>query len=214
MLWELLSVVLLLTFLGINILVWFVRVGGKLAGITLRKALRVEVPGNEKKGIERIFTPIWILIGLWASFKVRWDFLAMLFAFLAFRSGANITRTLVYSIHDGKILEDYTGDSRVLSLLSRAVRASLLLEGLFVLAFGLAYKAISVTARPGGLSRGPFIIELWLAGLVFGVFFGWLIARNNRGILLENQIAVVSFFAGKKGREKADELGRKVKLKR
>ncbi len=214
MLWELLSAVLLLTFLGINLWLWLIKAVGKLAGITVKKVLRVEVPGNEKKGLERIFTPIWILIGLWASFKVRWDILAMLFAFLAFRSGANVARALVYSVHDGKVLERYTGDSRVLSLIGKAARASLLLEGVFVLAFGLAYKAISVTARPGGLSRGPFIIELWLAGLGFGAFFGWLIARNNRGILLENQIAVVSFFAGKKGREKADELGRKVKLKR
>lgn len=214
MLWELLSAVLLLTFLGINLWLWLIKVVGVLAGITVRKALRVEVPGNEKKGLERLFTPIWMLIGLWASLKVRWDLLAMLFAFFAFRSGVNVSRTLVYSVHDGKILEEYTGDSRVLSLIGKAAKASLLLEGVFVLAFGLAYKAISVTARPGELSRGPFILELWLAGLGFGAFFGWLIARNNRGILLENQIAVVSFFAGKKGREKADELGRKVKLKK
>ncbi len=214
MLWELLSVVLLLTFLGINILVWFVRVGGKLAGITLKKALRVDVPKNERKRLERLFTLFWVLIGLWASLRVRWDFLSMLFAFLAFRSGANVTRTLVYSVHDGRVLEEYTDDSRVLSLLGRAVRANLLLEGIFVLAFALAYKTISLTARPSALSRGPFIVELWFAGLAFGAFFGWLIARNNRGVLLENQIAVVSFFAGKKGREKADELGRKVKLRR
>jgi len=214
LLWELLSAVLLLTFLGINLWLWLIKVVGVLAGITVRKALRVEVPGNEKKGLERLFTPIWMLIGLWASLKVRWDLLAMLFAFFAFRSGVNVSRTLVYSVHDGKILEEYTGDSRVLSLIGKAAKASLLLEGVFVLAFGLAYKAISVTARPGELSRGPFILELWLAGLGFGAFFGWLIARNNRGILLENQIAVVSFFAGKKGREKADELGRKVKLKK
>ncbi|ASJ06304.1 hypothetical protein A3L08_02635 [Thermococcus pacificus] len=213
MLWELLSLVLLLIFLGINVMSWFIRIGGKLAGVTLRKALRVDVPRNEKKGLERLFTLIWVAIGLWASFKVRWNYLAMLFAFLAFRSGANITRTLVYSIHDGKVLEKYAGDSRALSLLSRAVRASLLLEGLFVFAFGLAYKAISMTARPGEFSRGLFILELWLAGLVFGALFGWLIARNNRGILLENQIVVVYFFAGKKGREKVNEFGRKVKLR-
>jgi hypothetical protein len=202
MLTEVLSILLLLAFLGVNLTVTGLRIGGRLAGITLKRLMKVEVPRNEKKGIERLFTPLWILIGLWGAWQVRWSVLAMLFAFLAFRSGANVSRILVYSIHDSRIIERYTSEGRILKLLGKAVKWSLTLEGTFILAFALAYKAISVTTGPTGSSRGGLILWLWLSGLLFGLLFGWFIARNNDGILLENEIAIVSFFAGKKGQEK------------
>jgi len=202
---ELTALLLLSVFLILNLLMAVVRITGRLAGATLRKTLRIEVPRNEKKNLERLFTIVWVGVGLYGAWKVRWDVLAMAFAFLAFRGGANVSRTLVYSVHDGRIIEESTGERGALRILGRAVRISLLLDGLFVVAFALLYKALSTTANPSGGSKALFILTLWLAGLLFGAAFGWFIARNNRGILLENQIAVVGFFTGKKGKEKTEE---------
>ena len=201
---SLLSYLLLLVFLGINLWLSILRITSRIAGKFLTKAFRINLPPNEKKTMERLFTVIWLAVGIYGALKVRWDILAMVFAFLAFRSGANVSRTLVYSIHDGKIIEKHVRDSRALGIMSRAVRISLLLEGLFVIAFALAYKVLSTTAGPAKGSASIFIVELWILGLVFGVVFGWMIARNNEGILLENQMAVVWFFTGKKGREKTE----------
>jgi len=201
---SLLSYLLLLVFLGINLWLSILRITSRIAGKFLTKAFRINLPPNEKKTMERLFTVIWLAVGIYGALKVRWDILTMVFAFLAFRSGANVSRTLVYSIHDGKIIKKHVRDSRALGIMSRAVRISLLLEGLFVIAFALAYKVLSTTAGPAKGSASIFIVELWILGLVFGVVFGWMIARNNEGILLENQMAVVWFFTGKKGREKTE----------
>ncbi|WP_297505008.1 hypothetical protein [Thermococcus sp.] len=210
---EILALVFLTAFLFINLSLMLMRVFGSLAGMTWRKVLRLDIPKNEKKGWERAFTLIWLAIGTWAVLKL-WDWsltglVASLFGFLAFRSGANIARTLVYGLHDQRIIEEYTEDSRLLGIVGTATKLSILLETVFVVAFTLAYKALSVTLSPGGMSANTFILSLWLAGLAFGALFGWFIARNNRGILLQNAIAVVGFFATRKGKKKTDEtIGR------
>ena len=195
---KVMAILLLLAFFFMNLALM-------MAGITLRRTFRIDVPGNQKKTLERLFTPVWIIVGLYGAWKVRWDYLAMLFAFLAFRSGANVSRTLVYSIHDGRIIERYTSDDRVFGILEKAVKVSLLLEGMFIVAFALAYKALSLTTTSTGTSTTLFVMALWLAGFVFGAIFGWFMARNNDGILLEDQITVVLLFAGKKGKEKTIE---------
>ena len=206
MLREIASLMLLLIFIGINIAVGLGRLFGRFAGVTLRRALGVDLPENEKKGWERLFTLVWLPIGLWAFFKLwSWSVsgvIGAIFGFLAFRSGANLTRSLVYSIHDRKIVEEH-GEGRLLSVIGKATGLSVLLEGTFAFSFALAYKLLSATITPGR-SANQFILLLWLGGLAFGLFFGWFIAMNNRGILLRNAILVVGFFAAKKGKTKVD----------
>lgn len=205
MLAKVMAILLLLALFFMNLALMMARLMSKLAGITLRRTFRIDVPGNQKKTRERLFTLICVVVGIYGVWKVRWDYLAMLFAFLAFRSGANVSRTLVYSIHDGRIIERYISDDRVFGILGKAVKVTLLLEGMFIVAFALAYKALSLTTTSTGTSTTLFVMALWLAGFVFGAIFGWFIARNNDGILLEDQITVVLLFAGKKGKEKTIE---------
>lgn len=212
---EVLALILLTAFLLISIFLMLIRVFESLAGMTWRKTFRIEIPENEKKGLEKIYTPIWIAVGAWAFLKLwNWNLAgagASLFGFLAFRSGANITKTLIYGLHDKKIIEEYTEDSRVMRIIGKVTKLSLLLESAFVVAFALAYKALSMNLSPGGMSSNTFILSLWLTGLAFGLFFGWLIASNNRGILLKNAIATVGFFTTKTGKKKGVETVKKAK---
>ena len=209
---EIAALMLLLAFIGINIAVGLGRLFGRFAGVTLRRVLGVDLPENEKKGLERLFTLVWVPIGIWAFLRLwNWSVSGIagaVFGFLAFRSGANLTRTLVYSIHDRKILEEH-GEGRLLSVIGKATGLSVLLEGTFAFSFALAYKLLSATITPGR-SANQFILLLWLGGLAFGLFFGWFIARNNKGILLRNAILVVGFFAAKKGKSKVDGTVEKV----
>ncbi|NJE00358.1 hypothetical protein [Thermococcus sp. JdF3] len=212
MLRELFAFLFLTAFLFINLSLMLMRAFGSLTGMAWRKVLRLEVPENEKKGIERLYTLVWIAVGAWAFWKLwgaSWS--AAFFGFLAFRSGANITRTLVYGLHDQRVIEEYTEDSTVLGIIGMATKLSILLETIFVVAFALAYKAFSVTLSPNGMSANTFILSLWFSGLAFGLLFGWFIARNNRGILLQNAIATVGFFATKKGKKKTDETVKRAK---
>ncbi len=213
MLSEILSLLLLGLFLIFNALVLFARTVGSLTGMAWRKVLRLDLPENEKKGWERLYTLVWLAVGLWAFWKLwGWNpvrVMAAVFGFLAFRSGANVTRVLVYGLHDRKIVEEH-GGGKVLGVVARATGLSLLLETVFILAFALAYKALSIALKPG-FGANTFILYLWLSGLLFGLLFGWFIAKNNRGILLRNAIATVGFFALRKGKRKADETVDAVK---
>ncbi|WP_258083361.1 hypothetical protein [Thermococcus thermotolerans] len=209
---EIFAFVFLMAFLFLNLAVILMRTFGSIAGMTWRKVLTLEIPENEKKGIERIYTLVWIAVGIWAFWKL-WgaSWAAAFFGFLAFRSGANITRTLVYGLHDQRVIEEYTENSRLLGIIGTATKLTIMLETVFVVAFALAYKAFSVTLSPNGMSANTFILSLWILGLVFGLLFGWFIARNNRGILLQNAIAIVGFFATKKGKKKTEKTVEKAR---
>jgi hypothetical protein len=215
MLRELLSLLFLVTFLLINIGMTFMRVFRSLTGMAWRKVLRLDIPENEKKNLEKLYTVVWLMVGGWALVKLwGWSatrITAALFGFLAFRSGANVTKTLIYSLHDRRTIEEYTGDSNVLEIIGTATKLSLLLETVFVVAFTLAYKALSVTINTTGTRANTFIIYLWLLGLVFGLLFGWFIAKNNRGILLRNAITTVWFFTARTGKKKAEKTVKKAK---
>ncbi len=214
MLLELLSLFLLSLFIIFSVVVLFARTVGSLTGMAWRTVLRLDLPENEKRGWERLYTLIWLAVGLWA-FITLWGWSLMriagaIFGFLAFRSGANVTRTLVYGLHDRRIIKEQGSGGTVLGVVARATELSLLLETVLVLAFALAYKALSVAIRPG-VGVNTFIVYLWLSGLLFGLLFGWFIARNNRGILLRNAIATVGFFTIRKGKSKAGKTVEAVK---
>ncbi len=175
----------------------------RMAGKILKAVLKIEVPKNEKKSLERLYTPLWIIIGLWAFWKLKdRTLLGAFFGLLAFRSGANITRLLVYSKHDAKILTEMA-EGKILDLLGRAIKLSLLLEAAFPLALVLAYKTLSAVTLSGG-SVGRFLLELWSAGAIFGLLFGYIIARNNRGLLLEDSIDTLIFIMAARGKKKAE----------
>ncbi|WP_457751474.1 hypothetical protein [Thermococcus sp.] len=214
MLREFLSFFLLSAFVLLNITISLWRLFGRFTGITLRKSLGLNLPENEKKSWERLFTVVWLFVGIWAFFKLwSWSvtgIMSAIFGFLAFRSGANVTKALVYSLHDREIVKEHSRDSRALSIIGTATGLSLLLEGLFIFSFALAYKVLSTTLN-SGTRVNFFILILWIGGLIFGLVFGWFIAKNNRGILMENAISTVGFFATKKGKEKGEEATKKVK---
>ncbi|NJE79682.1 hypothetical protein E3E34_11355, partial [Thermococcus sp. GR4] len=71
---SIVSLFLLLAFLGVNLWLSFTRLMKRVTGKLFRRALRVDLPENEKKTLERLFTPIWIAVGLYGAWKVRWDY--------------------------------------------------------------------------------------------------------------------------------------------
>jgi len=208
---RILSPLILLIFIGINIWLSFIRFTAKITGKLARKALRIELPENEKRTLEKFFTPTWVAAGLYTAWLVRGNPLAVPFAFLSFRSGASVARLLVYSRHDWKILKNLRG--MFLGTLARATGLGLLIEGTYLSALALAYKALSALSTSRG-PAGALILEAWLLGLLFGSAFSWLVARNNGGILLRDQIALVLLFAGKKTVEKTEEKFELIKSKK
>ncbi len=186
--------------------------GMKIFGKAARKTLRIELPENEKKAYEKFFTLIWIIIGVWAFWQVKEiTLLGAVLAFLAFRSGGNISKALIYRIHDVRIVKEHTSDSRILEAIGKVTQLSLLLEGLLIFSFALLYKVISTMLNGGHVNH--LIILLWFGGLIAGAVFGLFIAKNNRGVLTKDGIIVVLFFMGKKSRDTMITVAGKTKQK-
>ncbi|ASJ01594.1 hypothetical protein [Thermococcus gorgonarius] len=207
---------LLLIFIGLNLMLLMARTMAGLGSAAWKKLFRVEVPENEKKSYELLQTAAWIVAGVWGFWKLRSaSLLAAFLAFFAFRSGLNVSKTLIYTLHDQKVVREHYIEGRLLSVIGTASAVSLLLEGLFVVTMAVAYKALSAVTQ-SGIGAGNLVLYLWLSGLAFGAASALLVARNNRGILMKNALPIVVFFSArtgkkkvKKGVEKSKEITRK-----
>jgi len=208
---KLIALFLLLVFLGLNAMIAIARLTMGLGSSLWRRIFRIEIPENEKKGYEIVYTIIWIGVGLWAFWKLKnASLFGAVLGFLTFRSGANLSKTLVYTIHDQRIVREYSNEGRLLSIIGNASTLSLLIEVLFVVTLGVAYKTLSATLK-SGMSAGNFLLYLWAAGFLFGLLFGWFMGRNNRGILLSNAFPIVVFFSARAGKKKAESGLKKTK---
>ncbi len=210
MLERLLSTILLTVFLLMNLATLvmkpFVGAGTRL----WKRILGVDIPKDDERSYGWLHTLTWIAVGVWAVWKLRSaGVLAEFFGFLSFRSGANVTRTLVYGLHDQGILKEYS-EGGILSLIGNVMKFSLLMETVFMASIALAYKTLSITEGPR-ISAGGFILSLWVAGLIFGLVFGWFTTRGHRGVLLQNVAPVVLFFSARTGKNRTDKIKGKVR---
>lgn len=209
------SLALLSVFLGLNVMVGVARFTVGIGSSVWRRVLRVEIPENEKKGYEILYTVIWIAIGLWAFWKLKdKTLLGAVLSIFTFRSGSNLSKTLLYALHDQKIVQEYSNREQLLSLIGKASTITLITEAIFVVTLGVAYKILSMTLTPGmGMSKeissGNFLLYLWGAGFLFGLLFGWFMGRNNRGILMSNAFPILIFFMARTGKKKTEEVVRK-----
>jgi len=210
MLGRIIGIFLLLVFVAI-------RAGLTMAGLfrksmttVLGRVLPADIPENEKKRWETVYTIVWLVTGLWALWELKdRAILGAFFGLLTFRSGASVGKVLIYSHHDAKLVEKL-GSGKVLGMISTVTKLSLLIESLFLAALAFSYKALSVTLESGG-TVGRFLLTLWLGGFTFGILFGLFIARNNRGILLKDSLSTLAFFTMRKVSVKASSTSGKLR---
>ncbi|NJF25036.1 hypothetical protein [Thermococcus sp. Bubb.Bath] len=210
MLSKIIGIILLLAFISIQTGLMMVRFFRKGMTTVLGRVIPADIPENEKKSWEIIYTIVWLVIGLWALWELKdKTILGAFFGFFAFRGGANVGKLVIYSRHDAKLVERL-GSGRVLEMISTVTKLSLLLESLFLAALAFSYKALSVTLKGGG-TAGRFLLLLWLGGFIFGTLFGLFIARNNRGILLKDSLSTLAFFTMRKVSVKTSSASEKLK---
>lgn len=122
----------------------------------------------------------------------------VVFGFLVFWSGVNIMRFLVYFSYDGKIFKEMV-EGRVLGIFEKVVRIFLIFEVVFLFVMLLVYKILSVVMILYG-SVGKFFLEFWVVGVIFGLVFGYLIVKDNRGLFFEDSVEVLIFMIVLKGK--------------
>ena len=188
-------------------------------GRGVSKIFDIKLPENEKRRYEKVFTIVWVLVaiigiilmikeGKGAPIQETRGYLTRIITLwqvaslaLIFRNGANLSKNLIYRWHDAQVLKEYTNDDAILRIVGRATRLNLVLEGWFLFGWSITYMIVKSTIKGSILS-----LKLWLCGLIFGIVFGLFMARNNKGILLRNEILIVLLFAAKETREKVLKL--------
>lgn len=204
--------ILLIPFILMNIMISATGFLFSTAGKLIAKLLKPQIPKNEKRGYEILFTIAWLLAGIYALKRLEnTNMLLAALTFLTFRNGATITKRFIYGIHDAKIVKESTKDRKLTGLVSKAVVLGILAEVLFLFIWALSYKAI--TAGVTTLLRvelNRLVLYLWVAGAVFGAAFGAFISHNNRGILLQNELALMLLFTGKRSPEVSVKLKNKA----
>ncbi len=197
---------LLIPFILLNILLTLARFfAARLTAFT-QKYLNLDVPyeTSRERTFNIVFTLCWLIIGIYSALQLDNPIsLSGFMVFLAFRSGSTLGRRVIYGFHDSKVIKATTEEKQLSSIISLAFKIGLIAEGLFLLAWGILYKVLSISIKlTFGMNVNLFMIILWVGGLIFGVAFGLIRSRIAKGFLLKDEIIIVLLFSGKLVEEK------------
>lgn len=206
------GVILLAPLIGLNVLVSMGKSFSKKVGALVSQLIKEEValsPEQQRyfKRLDRLFQLMWLLIGAAAAgfLLARGGpngALAVIGAiggaagiFLAFKSGAMLTRFVAYAFHDRALIREKAGHIPLGSLVSKAILPSIAANAVFLLVWALLFRVANVGVKGIGEAGANWLpIGLWLGGLAFGYLYGvWRSGKDPR-FLLRDDLGVVAFM--------------------
>lgn len=212
--------VLLAPLIGLNLVISMGKTFAKKVGGLVGKLVKEEVavsPEQERhfKRLDRVFQFAWLLVGVIGVvfFFVQSrpaDVLAVVGLlggaagiFVAFRSGALLTRFVAYAFHDRAMIRQTSEGVPLGGLVSKAILPGISANAIFLLVFALMFRFARI-----GFGNGDswFPLGLWLAGLIFGYVYGTWRSRLDPRFLLQDDLGVVAFL----GIMKADKEMQKI----
>lgn len=114
---------------------------------------------------------------------------------VAFRNGADLSRTVVYARHDAAVIRARRGEvpaGRLIGpILALSVSGNALFLGLWAVLYYVMQEGTKIAA---GVSVNQWALVLWGAGLVVGGLLARAIARREDGFLLRNELGVGLFL--------------------
>ncbi|TXT57109.1 MAG: conserved membrane protein of unknown function [Promethearchaeota archaeon] len=161
---------------------------------------------------------IWISVGIITIFLLENPIsLGTLFVFLAFRSGATFSKRFILGNHDIKIMKKNYSDGKFNDIISTIIKISIIIELLFLLAWGAFYQSLNVYVKTFFEIQGSmFVLLIWLAGLIYGIVFSAIQSITSDNFLLKNQIGIALLLSGElvknKIKDKKDSIKHFFKL--
>ena len=150
---------------------------------------------------------IWIVIGILFFLSLDNPFsLGGLMVFLAFRSGASLSRRFIFGIHDIRIMKRHLPDNKAMDLISFMVKFGIFVELLFMLIWGILYQYLSVAVNSiFGIEVNILTLFLWIGGFGYGLIASIVQSIFSKQFLLKNEIGIALVFSGQIVREKVKE---------
>ncbi|TFF93271.1 MAG: hypothetical protein EU543_04015 [Promethearchaeota archaeon] len=150
---------------------------------------------------------IWIIIGIIGILLLENLFsLGTLFVFLAFRSGATLSKRFIFGIHDIKVMKNNLSEGKITKIISRIVEITIFTELLYLLAWAIFYRALNTSVKTIFEIEGSiFILSIWLIGLLYGIIFSLIQTIFSKGFLLKNEIGIALLVSGELFKNKISE---------
>lgn len=141
-----------------------------------------------------------LLLGLYALASGQQGFgigslaLVVLLA-VAFRNGADLSRTIIYARHDAAVIRARSGEVPVGRLLGPILALSVSGNALFLGLWAVLYYVIQEgTKLAAGVSVNRWALLLWGLGLVMGGLLSRAVARREGRFLLRDELGVGLFL--------------------
>jgi hypothetical protein len=150
---------------------------------------------------------IWSIIGVLYLLSLDNPLsLGGLMVFLAFRSGAGLSRRFIFGIHDLKIMKHHLPDNMTADMVSFMLRFGIFVELLFILTWGLLYQYLSVSVHSlFGIEVNFLTLFLWIAGLIYGALISLIQSIMSKQFLLKNEIGIALMFSGQIIKDRVEE---------
>ena len=204
--------ILLVPLIGLNIIIsmgksFSKKVGGLVSSLVKEEVVLAPAEERHFKQLDRIFQLLWFLVGAGAAIfmlvragpsgalAVIGTIAGAVGIFMAFKSGALLTRFVAYAFHDRTLLREKAGQIPLGSLISKAIVPGVLANTAFLLVWALLFRLANVGVKGIGEAGVNWLpIGLWLGGLVFGYAYGRWRSREDPRFLLRDDLGVVAFM--------------------
>jgi hypothetical protein len=175
----------------------------------MQKILREEekFKDSQYKKFKYINTLIWIAVGsINVFFLDELISLGTLIVFLAFRSGATLSKRFIFGIHDVKIMKHHLSDKKITKIISFMLKVGIIVELLFLLIWGILYQYLSVSVKTTfGIKVNILAILLWISGFIYGIILSVIQSSLSKQFLLKNEIGIALVLSGETVKERIKE---------
>jgi hypothetical protein len=204
----LIAFLILIPFIFINIFLWFGSfLQKRISTFLLKKFGALEnFKRSHYKKFNLFHSIIWISVGLLNVLLLDEKIsLGTIIIFLAFRSGANLSKRFIFGIHDTIIIKKNFSNSKVETKLTFLVRLGTITELSFLVIWGVLYQYLSVSVKSLlGVEVNLLVIMLWIIGFIYGILSSLILSKISDQILLQNEFGIAMLLSGQLLRDKVE----------
>ena len=120
-----------------------------------------------------------------------------MFVFLAFYFGVKLSRWILFTLHDLKIMKQNSFNRKTTKLFTLIIKIVIVIELFFLISWAILYKYLSISIRSSlGIEVNVLIIILWIFGFLYGLILSTIQSIFIKNLLLKNEMGIVLFISG------------------
>ena len=194
-----LACLMLIPIIIINIIIKFGSFFQKYVSKIFQRISKTEDKFNNQlnKAFNLINIAIKIIVGILCVLTLDHIFsLESIFVFVAFHFGVNLSRRIIFTINDLKIMKQDSSNKKIIKSFTLVVKLVIVVELLFLISWGILFKYLSFSIKSNlGIDVNSLMIILWISGFFYGLIFSLVQSIFIKNLLLKNEIGIALFIS-------------------